>query len=98
MLRTVNLGFKCRTIVIYHSLQQKWDIAQRVQALTLLGMGMKIVEVGHILQRSIIQPPGMQSLAPQLAVYFQPPEIRFQPTAFTCNIIIFQPAAMYFIF
>ncbi len=34
---------------------KKYDIAQRVQqALTLLGMGMKTKEVGHILQRSII--------------------------------------------
>lgn len=33
----------------------------------------------------------------QLAVFFQLPEIYFQPTSFIYNIIIFQPALIYFI-
>ena len=54
MLRTVNIGFKCRIIVINQSfitakMGEKDDIvALRIQSLRLLGMCMKIDDVGHI--------------------------------------------------
>lgn len=55
-VRKVNLRFKYQAIVIYYSLQisKKYDITQWIQAFTLLGMGIKIKKVGHILQCFII--------------------------------------------